>query len=265
MIVRAFGGKLLLVRQTDHMVLSGQLAEAWGNDRFARPEPFAPLVRAAYEHDAGWADWEASPKVDPHTRLPYQFSDMPVEEHLAFYRRGVDAVAAKDAHAGLLVNLHCQGFHNQRFGTAPDLVMRQLPPAQEVALRHALAGLQAQQRTLGLQVGVEEPTLWTQYELLQIYDRLSLYLCMPPQKEAGLGPVPVGVGGERVALKLRPGGGDNVVVTPWPFREPSLVVGVEGRLVPYREYAGDEDFRQELAKAEATILTYSLKCAPSSG
>ena len=44
--------------------VAGQLAEAWGNDHFARPQPFAPLVRAAYEHDNGWhaweLDWEAS-------------------------------------------------------------------------------------------------------------------------------------------------------------------------------------------------------------
>src|SRR5262245_15660627 len=135
MIVRTFRGKLLLVRQTDHMALSGQLAEAWGNDRFARPEPFAPLHLAAAEPDIGWAGWEAAPKVDPATKRPYQFSDVPVEEHLAFYQQGVDAVAARGAHAGLLVNLHCQGFHNRRFGTAPEMVMKQHPPAQESALR----------------------------------------------------------------------------------------------------------------------------------
>src|SRR5687768_15716681 len=106
MIVRPSNGRLLVVRQTDHMVVSGRLADAWGNDRFTRPEPFDPLAVAAAEHDVGWADWEAAPKVDPATKRPYQFTDMPVEEHLAFYQRGVSTVAANDAHAGLLVNLH---------------------------------------------------------------------------------------------------------------------------------------------------------------
>ena len=63
MIVRPFRGRLLIVRQTDHMALSGQLADAWGNDHFARPEPFAPLAVAAAEHDAGWAGWEAAPRL----------------------------------------------------------------------------------------------------------------------------------------------------------------------------------------------------------
>src|SRR3954453_21605891 len=138
MIVRPFQGRRLCVRQTDHMALSGRLAEAWGNDRFARPEPFGPLAVAAAEHDAGWADWEAAPRVDPATRRPYQFTDMPVEEHLAFYQRGVNAVAATDDHAGLLVNLHCQGLYNQRFGWAPEMTMRRLAPDQEAAVRRAI-------------------------------------------------------------------------------------------------------------------------------
>jgi hypothetical protein len=259
MIVSAYRGKLLLVLQTDHMALAGQLAEAWGNDRFARPEPFPPLVRAAYEHDAGWAGWEAALKVDPVTKLPYQFTDVPVEEHLAFYQQGVNAVAAVDAHAGLLVNLHCQGFHNQRFGTLPQMVMKQHPPEQEAALRRALAALQSQQRALGRRVRVEEPVLWAQYELLQVFDRLSLYLCMPPPKETDLGPVPVAVGGGLVTLNLRPGDGDDIVVAPWPFRESSLAAHVAGRLVPRRAYAGDEDFRAELANAQAVTLAYTLR------
>jgi hypothetical protein len=239
------------------MVLAGQLAEAWGNDRFARPEPFALLVRAAYEHDAGWTDWEAAPRVDPATKLPYQFTDVPVDEHFAFYQRGVDAVAAADAHAGLLVNLHCQGFHNQRFGTLPQLVRKPHPPEQEATVRQALAALQAQQRDLGRRVRVEEPVLWAQYDLLQVYDRLSLYLCMPPLREADLGPVPVEVDGASATLALRPA--DGVFLAPWPFREATVSCAIAGRLVPHRAYADDGDFRRELAAAEAVTLSYMLR------
>ncbi len=261
MIVRTYRDQLLLIRQTDHMVLAGQLADLWGNDRFVRPGPFAPLARTAYEHDTGWVRWEAAPEVDPETRRPYQFTDLPVEEHLAFYREGVDRVAAADAHAGLLVNLHCQGFHNQRFGTTPEMTPRRPPAEQEAAVRQFLTGLQAQQRELGLRVPIDEPTLWTQYMLLQIFDRLSLYLCMPPQRAAELGPVPPSVGGAAVALALRPGGGDDVVVAPWPFRDPVAVVGVPARLVPDRAYAGDDDLRQELTRAEPLALKYTLRPA----
>src|SRR5207302_7027810 len=123
------------------------------------------------------------------------------------------------AHAGLLVNLHCQGLYNQRFGTTPEMTMRRLAPDLEAAVRRSLVALQAQQRELGRRVRIDGPTLWAQYELLQIYDRLSLYLCMPPQAEGDLASVPQGAGGELVTLKLRPAGGSDITVSPWPFRE----------------------------------------------
>jgi hypothetical protein len=257
MIVRPFRGRLLVVRQTDHMTVSGRLADAWGNNRFARPEPFGPLVLAAAEHDVGWAEWEVAPKVDPATKRPYQFTDMPVEEHLAFYQRGVSTVAATDVHAGLLVNLHCQGFHNQRFGTTPEMATRAVSHTESAALRRALAGLQAQQRDLGRRVRVESAVLWAQYELLQVFDRLSLYLCMPPLTEPRLGPVPVGVAGGMKTLELTPGG-DMIGVAPWPFREEAVTVEIVGRLIADRDYVDDDDLRRELAGAETIMLDYRL-------
>src|SRR5581483_3063567 len=133
------------------------------------------------------------------------------------------------------------------------------PPAQESAMRRALAALQAQQRELGRRVRVEVPTLWTQYELLQIFDRLSLYLCMPPLKAGEVGPAPVGIGDDLVALTVRPAGEAEVMVEPWPFREAAVAASVPGRLVADREYAGDEDLRRELAAAETVTLTYTLR------
>jgi hypothetical protein len=261
MIVTAADGHLVLVRQTDHQVLSGLLADAWGNDRFSRPQPFAPLVRAAYEHDNGWHAWEESPKVDPATHRPYQFTDVPLEEHLAFYRQGIDELAARDAHAGLLVNLHCQGFHNQRFGTMPEAVMKPHAVERETVLKRFMIGLQTQERELGRRISVDTATLWTQYELLQFFDRFSLYLCMPPQKPTGLGPVPVCSGGELLTLRLSPAGDSEVQVAPWPFRGPSVTVRVPARQVPNRDYADDDEFRNALAGSQSVPLTHTL-CAP---
>jgi hypothetical protein len=248
MIVRPFDGRLLLVRQTDHMTLSGRLAEAWGNERFSRPEPYDPLVQAAAEHDIGWAQWEAAPKINPATRRPYNFGDLPVDEHLAFYRSGVDQVVESDLHAGLLVNLHCQGLYNSRFGSAPDLTMRNLSIEQDAAIRRTLAGLQAQERVLGRQVTINLPVLWAQYEMLQVFDVVSLVLCMPPFKPLTIGP-----------LTLRPVGENGVAVDPWPFRDSTLTLGVPGRLIADRDYADDDDLRQELARGETANLRYSLK------
>jgi hypothetical protein len=258
MIVTAQDGLLLVVRQTDHQVLAGLLADAWGNDQFARPEPFAPLVRAAYEHDNGWHAWEQAPKVDPATHRPYQFTDVPLEEHLAFYSQGIEELAGRDVHAGLLVNLHCQGFHNQRFGTMPEAVMNPHPPEREAALKRFMIGLQTQKRELGRRLSVDTATLWAQYELLQFFDRLSLYLCMPPPRPRQIGPVPVATGGELLSLRLSPAGGGIVRVETWPFLSASVAVRVPARKIPNRPYVSDDDLRLELARAESEFVTHTL-------
>jgi hypothetical protein len=52
MIVRKeANGQLLLIGQTDHSRLVGQLAAHWGNDRFAPPRPYDSVARAAAFHD----------------------------------------------------------------------------------------------------------------------------------------------------------------------------------------------------------------------
>src|SRR5205814_1750470 len=146
-------------------------------------------------------------------------------------------VLQRDPHAGLLVNLHLQGFHNGRFGTAPDLPGRHLTPDQQSLLQHHLTELQEEQRQVAEHLQLPEATLWAQYKLLQVYDRLSLYLCMPPLTETMLGPVPVdGLGAETV-LALRPVTESALEVSPWPFVGERLAVSVPGRLVPDRDYA----------------------------
>jgi hypothetical protein len=46
MIVRERAdGSVLLIGQTDHAKLSGQCAAHWGNNIFARPQPYEAVVR----------------------------------------------------------------------------------------------------------------------------------------------------------------------------------------------------------------------------
>src|SRR5215467_10546416 len=59
---------LILIRQTDHAVLSGFLAREWGNSTFTRPELFETFCFAVREHDNGWTEWEAAPQLEPKTR-----------------------------------------------------------------------------------------------------------------------------------------------------------------------------------------------------
>ncbi|HKF76982.1 MAG TPA: DUF3891 family protein, partial [Candidatus Dormibacteraeota bacterium] len=58
MIVREEAGHLVLVRQSDHALLSGWLAAAWGAPPWTAPPARAAAVVAARLHDLAWTAFD---------------------------------------------------------------------------------------------------------------------------------------------------------------------------------------------------------------
>src|SRR6516165_9136312 len=52
-----------MISQNDHGDLAGQFAAHWGNEQFARLEPYQSMVLAAETHDNGWWDWDIYPSI----------------------------------------------------------------------------------------------------------------------------------------------------------------------------------------------------------
>src|SRR6185436_14833420 len=111
MIIRdPVDGEMLVVGQTDHSRLVGQLAAHWGNDKVARPDPWESVVRAAIYHDYGWLTYETTPLVDEQTGSPYRFLELPLaDRQLASYQWSLDWMAAIDTYSGLVVSRHRTG------------------------------------------------------------------------------------------------------------------------------------------------------------
>ena len=163
MIVRDLGDAWQIVLQTDHADLSAAFARAWAT-------PLAPVARLATErHDDGWAVWEQSPRFDE-DGTPVNFLDVDVRSHLAFYRAGIAAITEEDAYAGLLVSMHGAGIYRQRYGLDTALGLTRAAEVQgEVD-----AFVAEQEAKFGGDPGERQ----ADYELLQLFDRLSLYFCM---------------------------------------------------------------------------------------
>ena len=53
-----------LITQNDHGDLAGQFAAHWGNNNFARLDPYPSMVLAAEAHDNGWWHWDINPSAD---------------------------------------------------------------------------------------------------------------------------------------------------------------------------------------------------------
>jgi len=257
MIVRTQEGRLILIRQLDHAALSGEFARRWGNDRFAPVHPLESVALAAGRHDEGWRDEDEKPLFDAQTRRPANFRQVEVPVHVVFYAAGIDRIVALDPYAGLLVSMHGAGIYQRRYGAGPirmttiredvrtvaeDFVARQ--EALETALLRRLWDPAHRRSEF-------ERQIWVHYELLQVWDRLSLFACtndLRAPAEERIGPVPGGGAGMDVELRVRADRG-TVTVDPYPFQTSPWTAAVPARAIPDRDYAGAADVRDALGAA----------------
>ncbi len=238
------------------------MADAWGNEGFRRPEPFAPVALAARVHDEGWRGWEERPGVGP-DGLPVNFSDIDRPVHVALYRDGIARAAARDAAAGLLVSLHGQGLYEGRRGL--DAGPATPRSEREPAVRAFLAEQDEVQAGLRARVGdgaAIDDWSWAGYRLLQTWDVMSLFLTWSPLWERGtatLPQVPRRAGDAGVELRLRAEADGQVTCAPWPFAAEAVDLPVASRAVPARRYASDEDLAAALAESEWSRLEFRLR------
>jgi hypothetical protein len=194
MIVRDLGDAWQVVLQTDHADLAASFARAWR-------DPLSPaLLTATERHDDGWAVWEQAPRVDE-TGKPVNFLEVDIRSHLAFYRAGIAAITEQDPDAGLLVSMHGAGIYRQRYGLDPALGLARAGEAED----EVAAFVAEQEAKFGADPGERQ----ADYELLQLFDRLSLYFCLRDLE-----------GGETAELQgyeLEPVGPWRVKLAPYPF------------------------------------------------
>ncbi len=161
MIIQEQGDQLILIRQTDHAMLSGFFARALGNKVFSRPEPFESFCLAAAEHDNGWNEWELLPQIDSKTFTPYNFMSIPTEDHVALYQRGIERVVRVDRYAGLLVSMHCAGLYDRTRATMPGFSAKYVRSNESHIVTDFLQRLRLQQ--LRLKVDLRADPLMKHY------------------------------------------------------------------------------------------------------
>jgi hypothetical protein len=192
-------GSVVCIGQPAHAFLSGQMARLW----HPRPEPFEEVCLAAIQHDAGMADWDADPDLNPETGLPLSFMQMPLATHLELWTHAPQRVLPQSRYAAILVSMHGTALYEMR-----DL--SRLEPDEAEAVRAYLAGQRALQDELS--EGLDREQLRENQELLWIWDFLSLGLCLRWHGRTVNG----------ITL-------EEDTIRPWPFVDDEVSLFTEGR------------------------------------
>jgi len=257
--------RVLLILQTDHSRIAGLLAAHWGNDQFAKLQPYSPMVLAAQEHDSGWWDWEIKPSVN---EQGYPSDYIGSIKHLGqgvwldLYRRAVERIATRDLYAAYFVSMHGEALLTKGMGL--------LPAMPDYTGDAAVQEFIAQQKELA--DVTTEKHLWTNFNLMEVFDQFAQFVCnrYPFNNQARKnGPthtlsdlaVPVSPERPNVTLTIAVLNETDAVVSPFPFDVNPFRLSFEGRLVPNRPFANQEEFLQQFYGGERIAINYKLSAA----
>jgi len=251
-------GSLILIAQTDHAKLSGQCAAHWGNGDFARPQPYEAVVRAAMFHDSGWYDYEASPSVAPETGRPLNFMQVTWgKPQRRAFEWAIDWMTRIDPYSGLLVSKHRTGLQRGRYGKVahPKFFNTQnLPEDNEDFLARNEAAQAEQLRNYN------ETEFWTNYQLLQAFDLVSLFLCNKDIVDDYIEPVPTSYNSKSqpVRLTLKTIEANRIAVDPFPFDLSPLRVQLIRRRIDRNSFPDQASFREAYFKTTPEAVDFVL-------
>jgi len=106
MIVRPGGWGFRVVRQADHARLAGRMLALFRLPELLEHPRREELLRAVAEHDNGWWEEDAAPRLDPGSGGPLDFRAIPDPVRRSIWRRGVERYAALEPFVAALVAGH---------------------------------------------------------------------------------------------------------------------------------------------------------------
>jgi Protein of unknown function (DUF3891) len=262
------GAPRLAITMDEHTALAGSFARAFGNANFEPVEPRELMLYVISQHDKGWAAFDAAPKVDPRTGLPYNLVDTPAEDITRTSAASPDFHEKHHPYAALVSSMHSWGLYNGRYGTSDKVLINTIAPSERHLAERMLEGELKRQARLKGQLAkdakaaawIEEKHLFQNYRQLQFFDTFALYFNRDHEgarKQAAFPRVPMTA--ERDAtISVRPLEPGVYAVSPYPFKEDNAEFTFSGRYVKPLPNGGDGDFAAVLRGASTTWQRFRL-------
>jgi hypothetical protein len=248
----------IAITQPAHAWLSGQLARAWGNERFGDVVPWEEVCLGAEQHDIGHTAWEQAPALNPQTGLPYSFFEMPRPWHVQLWSGAARLVLPQGRYAALLVSLHGTGLYkgyDASTDTSENAHAVQDYLAQERAFQEEL--LTTLRADAHYRPYATKEVVAGNRRLLQVWDALSLAICFGGWQTRSVPQVPTATNATPLTLRVHDGDPTHLMVTPWPFRREHVTLVYEGRYLA-ETFPNEEVMREALKHAPWVTLKTTL-------
>lgn len=166
MIVRESKTHFIMIKQSDHAKISGEVFKQLKKELFPIITRNDSVLYAINHHDLGWESVDQMPFWNDATGTPYNFMDFPIIPKLTFYTEGIEKVAEVDAYAGLLCSRHYTHF-----------ILGELEEEEEARF-FVEEEQERQERLIERISNFDSDEFDFHYGLLVLCDNLSLYMCL---------------------------------------------------------------------------------------
>ena len=111
MIVAPHPAGAVAVLQADHAAMCVELADAWAASGDGATA--ADVRLAAEQHEAGWVELDAAPRLNADTGWPFGVSELPFRHYLDGQVVGPRRLGERSAYAGLVVSMKHAGMYRR--------------------------------------------------------------------------------------------------------------------------------------------------------
>ena len=238
LIITNLGDSLRCITQGDHAHFAADLLSLCRFPELESHPQRASLLEAVRQHDNGWRELDAAPRIDSQTQSPHSFETLPADARRELWSRGTQRFREQAPRVALLIVEHALELHREHAGD--ELWDEWLG---EIA---------------GLRDGLLEETelskdqLAKEYRYLRFADLCSLVAC----RQSSTAVVALGT---RIAFK-----DGSLCLDPLPLTG-ATTFELRCRHIPARTYSSDLDLGTELATAQWETLRISTRQAPDRG
>jgi|GEM_PF-4456918 len=242
-----------LYTQRVHAFIAGQIAQAW---QLSPIDPLPELLLTATIHDDGWAERDEKPLRNS-DGLPRTFTELDLDDHILIWERGIRRITETNLYAGLLVSLHSTSLYERRLKSGRDDDVPQTRARIQRYIAEQLIFQADLEAFLAAHYGklVQNPKLQHNRELLQVWDGMSLLLCVGAARDVQT----ITVGDLSIEMMVDDTG--ILWMEPWPFDPESdtLTVYGEARFLPHRIFETDAALQASYAATYPQIRTLIIK------